>query len=124
MSKPFFHRVGKVKLEITRNKQGEYVDGWWTEGESEEVCIMVNIQPAAYNETLILTEADRTRYTLKVFSTCLLRPRKEGTGGWDADTFTYEDDTYEIMKLKHWNMGVLDHYVALACLCPRTSEEE
>lgn len=124
MSIPSFHRVGKTPLTLLRGVQGEYVDGRWVDGEDKQVCIMANIQPATAHETLLLSESDRTRYTIKVFSCSEIRTMKEGTNGWDADTFEWQDDLFEVMKVKHWNMRVLDHYQALACLVPRTQEEE
>lgn len=114
--------VGKVKLTLLRGSQGKYVDGKWTGGDIEEVCILANIQPAKPSETLLLSEADRTRYTLKIFSCSEIRKMREGTNGWDADTFVWEGDVFEVMRVSHFSMSVLDHYSALACLSPLSQE--
>lgn len=122
MSVPRFNAVGKTKLTILRGSQGKYVNGEWTSGDVEEINILANVQPASYKETMILAEADRTRETIKIFSCSEIRGMREGTNGWDADTFVWNGDVYEIMKVKRYQMGVLDSWQCLACLCPLAQE--
>jgi|SRR5690554_1494811 len=120
-TKPRFLLTGSVDLTIQRNTQkGGYVDGRWAEGKYSPVTQKVNIQPMQYHQTLLLPESERSKQWFVLYSACELRASQEGQNGWDADRFEWEGHTYEIMKARRWQMGVLDHWEAQAVRVPVT----
>lgn len=120
-TRPRFLLTGCVDLAIQRNTQkGGYVDGRWIEGEYSTVTRKVNIQPIRYHQTLLLPESERSKQWFVLYSADELRASQEGQNGWDADRFEWEGHTYEIMKVRRWQMGVLDHWEAMAARVPVT----
>ena len=111
MLKPNFLLTHKIPLTIYRRLQGQYVDGIWVEGSTEEIEIQVNIQPLRSHELLQLPEAERTRSWWKGYTADYVRTEKEGPNGYDADEFIWKDDRYKIMKVDNWldGMGILEH---------------
>lgn len=108
-----------VDLVITRSiGKGDYSDvtGKYVEAQTKEVEIKANIQPMKASQTLLLPESDRTKEWLNVWSQSEIRKMQEGDGGWDADTFIYNKKKYKVMGVSTYQMGVLDHYQAKACL--------
>ncbi len=88
------------------------------------VTIKANIQPFSDSQTLMLDAAERTKEWIWVFAESEIRKMEEGAGGYDADTFTWQGKLYEVMQVKPYKMGVLDHWEAKACLAsptPRSS---
>lgn len=119
---PRFLSTGKIPLEIIRHDLGHYERGRWVEGVGEPVEIMANVQPVKPHELLNLSESDRTKRTVKVFSTSPLLTAKEGIRG--SDTFLYDEDEFEIKYVKKWEMGVLNHYWALAVAVANLENED
>lgn len=107
--------VGRVKLILLRKNKGSYNDiGEWVENPKEKkVEIIANVQPAGYQEIRMLPEAQRSSKAIQVFSKCELRVQKEGTDGYASDEFVWEGDTYKVMKVEHYAMGILNHYHAI-----------
>lgn len=108
--------VGKTLLTVTRKNQGSYNSvGEWEEDTNEtEIKFYANIQPAGYADVRFLPDTHRTRKALNVYTRCELRSEKEGIGGWDGDVFTWEGDTYKVMKVERYNMGILNHFHVVA----------
>jgi hypothetical protein len=123
------YKLIKTKpVDILRFEQGSFVGGYWVKDASPTtVTIQANIQPMKYHEVLQMPEADRTSKWCKIFTTSMIRTKKEGEDGWDADMFEYQDDQFEIRAVKQWDMGHLDHFVGMAVrvpLAPDPEEEE
>lgn len=117
-------QTGRVDLVVIRQGKGSYVDRRWVEGVSEPVTIKnVNIQPMTDAQKLILPEAVRTKEWLKIYSPSEIRQFKEGADGHDSDKFEYEGVMYEVIKARHYGMGVLNHYKALAVSLEKTPEQ-
>lgn len=114
MLKPRFQLTKKIPLTLIRKAAGEYVSGRWVEGLETLVPIEVNIQPMKEEELLILPEADRARQWYKVYSDSEIRADKQGVGGYSADEFEFEGDRYKVMKVRHYSMGILNHFRAMA----------
>lgn len=115
MSKPMFLLVGKVCLEIYRVSKGTYVKGIYQEGQKVVRKIQANVQPMKMEEIMLLPEAERGKEALRIYSASELRAPREGTtDAYDSDQFEWEGDTYRIMKVQRYKMGVLDHYKAIA----------
>lgn len=117
---PRFLLTGSVDLTILRKTAGEWVRGRWVEGEVEPVVIEANVQPAKMSELVMLPEPERTKQWLRVFSAEEIRTLREGEDGWPADEVVWEGDTWRVMRVQAYKMGVLDHYEALAVRNPRT----
>lgn len=120
MSRPQFLLTGKVPLTLYRKSPGRYVQGRWVEGEEVEIVIEANVQPMRDWELVQLPEADRTRDYQKIYSVSQMRALNEAADGWQADEFLWDAagdgvfHRYEIMKVRRYKMGVLDHYRAFA----------
>ena len=120
MSQPRFLLTGKVPLTLFRKTPGRLVNGRWVDGEEIEVEVIANIQPLKDWEIMQMPESERTRDWQKVYSVSQLRSLNEATDGWQADEFLWDAagdgvfHRYEIMKVRRYKMGVLDHYRAFA----------
>lgn len=107
--------VGKVTLSVTRTTATTYLVGRPVLGTSSVVSVVCNVQPILKSsDTILLPEADRSKAVLKVYTSgSELKALKEGGAGWAADRFVWQGDTYEVMKVINYQMGVLNHYKAL-----------
>jgi hypothetical protein len=107
-----FSLVKKVPVAILRHSEGEFVDGDWVEGAERQVIIQANIHPFSDYQVSILPESDRTRSWVWLFTSSLIRQKKEGAQGYGADRFEWDGDLYEVMKVQNFRMGVRDHFEA------------
>lgn len=115
MLKPQFLLTKKIPLTIYRTlAQGSYVDGEWVASAATTVVREVNIQPLKDEELMLLPEADRSREWYKLYCAEDLIADKPGTSGTVADEFIYKGDRYKVMKVKAYDMGVLNHVRAMA----------
>ena len=114
--------TGRVELTVLRDSAsgGEYVKGHWVEATKDPVTVIANVQPLGYRETMLLEPADRSTKSLKVYSPDPLYAEQEGVRG--ADEFEWEGDTFKIMKVENYSMGVLDHYKAVALMKEKINE--
>lgn len=96
-------RPGKVTMEKGRR----------VEGKPTSHIIQANVQPLGYKELQLLTEADKTKEWYKAYMDIHqdIRGDREGDDGWEADYIVWNDDTYKVMKIHKYQMGVLDHIV-------------
>lgn len=70
-----------------------------------------NVQPLKYQELLLMSEAERTREWIKVYTTYPLSTFKEPYEDNNPDVYVeWEGETYRVMKERHYKMGVLDHW--------------
>ena len=114
--------TGRVSLDIKRPELtgGEYVEGIWIESGYVTVNIAANVQPVGYKETLIMAEADRSKKALKVYSPDIILGEEENENG--ADEFDWEGDTFRVMKVLDYSMGILNHYKAIAVMKEKINE--
>lgn len=112
MSIAQFTLVRKTPVTILRHSAGRYDDdtGKWIEGVEEQVVIQANVHPFSDYQVSILPESDRTRSWMWVFTSDLIRSKKEGVDGYGADRFVWDGDLYELMKIQSFKMGVRDHF--------------
>lgn len=122
MLSPPFLATGKKCITVYRQGAGSYVDGRWVAGTTSSFTIDANVQPGLkYNDTQMLAEGERSRKSLRVYTSTLLRGIKEGTSGNDCDYFTWTDgEVYEVRYITNYEMGVLDHYKAICLRRERT----
>ena len=90
------------------------MNGRWVEGVPDVVEIKANIQPMRDQEIMLLPESDRSREWINIYSPDEIRTEKQGADGWAADEFEWGGDMYKVMRVRHYQMGVLDHYEAKA----------
>jgi hypothetical protein len=110
-----FRLIKTKPVDILRFETGVFVDGYWVKDDTPEIItVQANIQPMKYHEVMQMPEADRTSKWCKIFTRSMIRTKKEGEDGWDADRFEYQDDQFEIRAVKNWDTGHLDHYVGMA----------
>ena len=114
-----FTLTRKITLNINRTSgSGSYSDtnGSWVPASTTVISVEVNVQPFRASQTLLLPESERTREWVNIWSQSEIKKMKEGSGGNDADTFTYNNKFYKVMSVEYYRMGVLDHYKATAAL--------
>lgn len=109
MSIAQFSLVKKTPVTILRHTEGSYVDGEWVEGAETSVVIQANVHPFSDYQVSIMPESDRTKSWLWLFTSDLVRQKKEGIGGWGGDRFYWDGDLYEVMKTENYRMSVVDH---------------
>jgi len=116
MSIAQFSLVRKVPVTLLRRSQDVYDDntGKVVKGVEEQVVIQANVHPFSDYQVSILPESDRTRSWLWVFTSDLIRSKKEGLDGYGPDIFEWDGDMYEVMKTQNFKMGVQDHREAKA----------
>lgn len=106
--------VGSTMLTVIRKEAERYEGGRVVEGSSRKVLLRANVQPILRStDTFVLPEVDRSRATLKVYSSEPLRQRKEGDEGYAADQFEWKGELYEVMKVVDYDMGTLNHFKAI-----------
>lgn len=112
----FPRRIGKTVLTIQRRDVGTKVKGRYVEATPYEVEVVANVQPITrLTDRMLLPEADRSSKALVIYSQTPLRAMREGDGGWEADRFVWTDgDEYEIKSVTNYEMGVLNHFRAVA----------
>jgi len=117
-----FQSTGSVPLTLKRPNAtgGSYIDGVWVETASTDVEIIVNIQPAGYKETMILEYADRSKKKVKVYSSSPIFSEEENENG--PDEFEWEGDTYRVMKVLNYTMGILNHTKAIGIMKEKINE--
>lgn len=114
-SVPIFQMTGKVPLTLKRYAEGyrdEY--GKWFDGTIETVEIEANIQPLGYRDLIAMPESDRTKELVRVFSASEIRGTVEGVAKQLPDTFEWQGNTFTVIRVYKFSMGVLDHYKAIA----------
>jgi len=115
MSNPPLFLVGSTTLEVIRREAAIYVNARPTAGAETIVPVVCNVQPILkMSDTLLIPEADRSKACLKVYTKgAALKSLREGGNGHAADRFYWEGDLYEVMKVIHYSMGVLNHHKAI-----------
>lgn len=114
--------TGKVPLTLMRpdGAGGSYVDGVWADSAYNPVEILANVQPTGYKETMLMEEADRSKKMVKVYSASPIYSQEENENG--ADEFEWEGDTFVVMKVLNYSMGVLNHYKAIGVMKEKINE--
>lgn len=116
---PTFQLTNKVPVKATRVSAGAWVGGRWVEGEGKEIIINGNVQPLRFHEILQLPESDRTKEWIKIYSAEEMYTEQESAeDGRSADIIHWQGKDFKVMQCRHYSMGILDHYAALAARIP------
>ena len=117
MTTPLFLSVGKSTYTFTR-RAGSYSNGRWLDEAATTFTIACNIQPNIQGKmTKLLPEGDRSKYSIVILTNGIsqsVRTSQEGSGLLKGDEVTWNGDVYEVREINFYNLGVLDHYMALA----------
>ena len=116
MSTPSFLSTKKKNLIIKRSGSGNYVDGRYVEATPTTSTIQANVQPGLkFNDLQHIPEGQRGRKAIRIYSASEIRTRDEKpSGGHSADVVTWNGEDYEVVFAHNYQMGVLDHWKAIA----------
>lgn len=117
---PKFSLVNSTTISVKRPGVPIKIYGRVEEGVPSFHTIEGNLQPLKPNELMVLTETDRTKEWIKVYTDPSqdIRTAREGDDGWEADFVVWNDLEYKVMKIKEYSMGVLDHIMVYAARIP------
>lgn len=102
----------KKTYPVKRYSGGSYVNKEWVPNTPEDLTIEANIQPANFNDLRIVPEGDRTTRHIKIYTQDFIQEPVEGED--TGDLIYFQNSWYRVCKLKQYDMGVLNHYHALA----------
>lgn len=105
-----FSLVNKVPVDILRHELNTRVNGHVVEGAQSTVTIMANVHPFSDYQVMMLPESDRTKSWMWLFTSDMVRSKREGSFG--PDRFYWDGDLYEIMATQKFSMSVSDHFEA------------
>lgn len=98
---------------IVTRTTGSYVDGVWTANDPTTLTIKASVQPLRLDEMQAMPEGRRSSHVVKIYSDTELYPAIQGTGQ-NADQFTWQSKTWEVIACDAYQMGIISHYKALA----------
>ncbi len=98
---------------ITRRELPTLVKGRPVSGITTVIQIKANVQPLP-RSTLVKLQlgGDTSKAAYAVYTNTPLRMQAEML--WEADLITIDGFVYELLEVVGYNMGVLDHYEAVA----------
>ena len=96
----------------SRHSAGSFINGDWVEGVESPTTIQANVHPFSDYQVSMLPESDRTKSWVWMFTSSLVRQKKEGPEPNGADRFMWEGDLYEVMRVQKYSMRVMDHFEA------------
>ena len=112
-TRPLYLNTGKVDVTVMRHGTGTWTGGRYVEAVAVPVTISANVQPMPRGiDTKLKPEGDTTKVAFMVFTNDLIRQKREGNTGYDADVVLWQGEELEVMEVAYYNMGVLDHYEA------------
>ena len=113
-TKPLFLVTGSVSLSVIRQPAGSWVNGRYESGTPTNISIVGNIQPLPRGiRTKLNPEGDLTTGAYMLFTNDMVRQKREGVGGYEADIVVWNGDQYEVVQAYQYGMGPLDHYEAV-----------
>lgn len=122
-TRPTFTLTHSLSLEVRRKGMGYYDnDGFWVTSPDTVIAVEANVQPMSDTDLMLLPESERTKEWIKIYSAEQVREAKEGPSGWEADFVVWEGDVYRVMKSRHYVMGILDHWRAMAAREPLSAQ--
>lgn len=86
----------------------------WVEGtETPATHTMTSVQPASGKVLKTLPEGERTDSMISIYDAEELKVA-DPVAGTVADVVLYNGARYKVIRVKKWNVGLLDHYHAIA----------
>lgn len=109
------NRVGRIQLRVERYSTGSWVDGEWQDGMNTLSYVSANVQPnLSWNMTRMLTEGDRSKQAIAIYSIQPLLMAEEGVAGKKADIVTWQGKRWQVKSVMTYQMGVLNHSESVA----------
>ena len=103
-----FQLIKKKSYEATRYTSPQYDEIGLLIPDSQTstpLPIFAHIHPANWNEVRQLTQGDLTKAWCKIYTYTTLRTELEGSGGYLADRVEWEGYTYEVRRVKVWEIS-------------------
>lgn len=97
-------RLGNDPFTVKRFTTGEFVKGNYRrpEGADEEFPVTGSIQVMTPRELEMLSEAQRTRETRKLYTTCELKAGGVGSKIKDPDHVVFRGTEFEVQSIANW----------------------
>lgn len=109
-------RYGLIRRQpftVKRTSAGGYVDGRWVEGTESTFEVKAIWYPLKGNEKMMLPDAFRSKYTIKIQSLAELYSLREKDSS-QPDQIFIDNYWFEIQERDKYSMRVVDHYEYLA----------
>lgn len=111
-TKPGYLSTGRKTFTVKRYAPGVWTAGRYVKATPTDITIRANVQPLARSTLIRLNlGGDTTSAAYAIFSNDELRMQVEGQ--WEADMITIDGNTYELLEVIQYSMGVLDHWEAV-----------
>ena len=94
-------RLANAECPVER-RSGSYVDGRWVVGEPVRLSVLVSVQPAGGASVQRLSEGQRTREQIVLFTETALRIADASTA-IPADVITWRGHQYEVQTVEAWD---------------------
>jgi len=108
-------RVGRIQLPVERYSAGSWVNGEWEDGLTTLSYVSANVQPnLSWNMTRMLTEGDRSKQAIAIYSIQPLQMAEEGIAAKKADVVIWQGKRWQVKSVMTYQMGVLDHSESVA----------
>jgi hypothetical protein len=100
-----------LPVTIKRFNPGDYVNGKWVDGGSEEFEDRMSVQPMVGKDLLNLPEAQRSKRLMVGYIATQLRTVSEADK-YKADQVFYDGVWFEVQTVELWKDGIesLDHW--------------
>lgn len=100
-------------VEIIRHRDVKWVDGLPVTGTESNILAVASVQPLTANEVLQLPEHRRTRESVKMYLSTLVRTSDE-KNQLPADRIRHDGKIFEVHSVANWNIGTdLPHFKAV-----------
>lgn len=107
--------TGQIDILVTSSSGGAYVRGVYVKSTPTSRTIKANVQPVLKStDTLILSEGDRYKEVIKIYTTEPLLSRREGVSPVEGDLVSYNGKVFEVMRVIEYKMGILNHWKSIA----------
>ena len=94
-------RLANAECPVER-RSGSYVDGRWVAGAPERFSVLASVQPLGGASLLRLSEGQRSREQIVVFTETALRIADASTA-IPADLVTWRGHQYEVQTVEGWD---------------------
>jgi hypothetical protein len=104
--------IFRQPIQGLRRPAGAYVNGLWVANpDPEPITIRASIQPASGSQLARLPEGKRTNPTYALRSEEAIQ--EAIADSHDADVFDFYGRRWEVIDLRTWQNGIINHYEAL-----------
>jgi hypothetical protein len=105
-------QFGETLTVKRRSAAGSFVSGRWVDAAESSFSAVMSVQPLGDKELLLLEEGQRTRRTLKGYTSALLKTGDKAAKT-SPDRVLYDGAEFEVQRVEKWvdgDIGDVDHY--------------